>query len=224
MANPERLRRINDEFHRGFALLETIEKGITFFGSAQLKEGDAAYEAARALAGKVAAMGYTTVTGGGPGIMEAASRGATEAGGRSVGFNLILETEQRNEYMQESAAFYYLYVRKVMLASAGHAYIFFPGGFGTLDEFFEISTLVHTHKLHEVIPVICVGRAYWQPLFDYLAKVPVDGFHAFTPEAMRMWTLVDTADEAAAILEQHALSTSLACNPQVSVCPSSSSR
>lgn len=207
--NLERLARISTEFAQGYALLETITKGVTYFGSSQPKDGDAMYQLARTLAGRLALLGHTTVTGGGPGIMEAANRGAKESGGRSVGFNLILEEEKKNLYVGESVSFYYLFVRKVMLASAGHAYVFFPGGFGTLDEFFEISTLIHTHKMHEDIPVICVGRAYWQPLFDYLMQVPVQEYGSFDPAAMRMWSLVDSVDEAIAVLEKYTLATRL---------------
>ncbi len=128
--------------------------------------------------------------------MAAANRGATEGGARSVAFSMRFDGEQQNSYAQEGVLFYYLFVRKVMLASAGHAYVFFPGGFGTLDEFFEISTLIHTHKLHLNIPVVLVGRRYWEPLLGFLEKVAVERYHAFNREALGMWTLVDSAADA----------------------------
>src|SRR3989338_7848340 len=167
--NGSRLQRIVEEFRGGYALLETIEKGITYFGSTRVKETDRHYADAQLLAHKVASLGFTTITGGGPGIMEAVNRGAVEAGGRSIGFNIMLEKEHKNPYVQESVSFYYLFVRKVMLASAGHAYVFFPGGFVTLDEFFEISTLIHTHKLNEDIPVVLFDSQYWNVFVQFMS-------------------------------------------------------
>ena len=162
-----------------------------------------AVEEARALARQLAAAGFTVVTGGGPGIMEAANRGAYESGGRSIGLNIKLQNEQKNPYVHESVSFYYLFVRKVMLASAGHAYAFFPGGFGTLDEFFEISTLLHIHKLHEDVPVVLVGKDYWLPLIDYLKRVVVEQHHGFNEIAFRMWTVVGSPDEAFLVIKDN---------------------
>ena len=137
--------------------------------------------------------------------MEAVNRGAVEAGGRSIGFNIMLEKEHKNPYVQESVSFYYLFVRKVMLASAGHAYVFFPGGFGTLDEFFEISTLIHTHKLHEDIPVILFDKHYWDPLVQYLKEIVADRYHGFNAMDFRMWTILDSVDEASAFIQKNVL-------------------
>jgi uncharacterized protein (TIGR00730 family) len=194
--NGERLRRIAEEFRAGYELLETIDHSITYFGSAQAAAGSATYDAARELARRFAADGFTTVTGGGPGIMEAANRGAVEAGGRSVGFNIMLETERRNQYVREGMAFHYLFVRKVMLTSASHAYVFFPGGFGTLDEFFEISTLIHIHRLHQDIPIVLVGAEYWQPLLGWMKTTVVDKYQGFDAFDLNMWMLVNTVEEA----------------------------
>ena len=203
--NGSRLQRIVEEFRNGYALLETIEKGITYFGSTRVTEDNPRYDTARALAKKIASLGFTTITGGGPGIMEAVNRGAVEAGGRSIGFNIMLEKEHKNRYVQESAKFYYLFVRKVMLASAGHAYIFLPGGFGTLDEFFEISTLIHTHKLHEDIPVVLFDSQYWNPLLEYLNEVVADRYHGFNPVDFRMWAVLNTIDEVTAFIQKNIL-------------------
>lgn len=203
--NGSRLQRIVEEFRNGYALLETIEKGITYFGSTRVKESEPRYEQARQLAYRIASLGFTTITGGGPGIMEAVNRGAAEAGGRSLGFNIMLEKEHKNRYVQESVRFYYLFVRKVMLASAGYAYVFFPGGFGTLDEFFEISTLIHTHKLHEDIPVILFGKEYWFPLLEYLEKTVADRYYGFNKEDFRIWTVMDTIDDTVAFIQKNVL-------------------
>src|SRR3989338_9885317 len=203
--NGSRLQRIVEEFRGGYALLETIEKGITYFGSTRVTEDNPRYDTARALAKKIASLGFTTITGGGPGIMEAVNRGAVEAGGRSIGFNIMLEKEHKNQYVQESVRFYYLFVRKVMLASAGHAYVFFPGGFGTLDEFFEISTLIHTHKLNEDIPVVLFDKHYWDPLVQYLKEIVAERYHGFYAKDFRMWNLFDNIDEAVAFIQSNVM-------------------
>lgn len=141
--------------------------------------------------------------------MEAANRGAVDARGRSVGFNIMLDQERKNRYVQESVPFYYLFVRKVLLASAGHAYVFFPGGFGTLDEFFEISTLIHTHKLHEDIPVVLVGRDFWEPVLRWLREVVVEKYHGFEAEDLCLWRLTDNSEEAYEVIRQSGLQTRL---------------
>ena len=205
LGNGARLQRIIEEFKDGYALLETIDKGITYFGSTRVQENDPRYEQARMLARTIASLGFTTITGGGPGIMEAVNRGAVEAGGRSVGFNIMIQEEHKNPYVQESVKFYYLFVRKVMLASAGNAYVFLPGGFGTLDEFFEISTLIHTHKLHDDIPVVLFGKDYWDPLLRYLKEVVAERYRGFDLVDFRMWTVLDKAEEVASFIQKNVL-------------------
>lgn len=205
LGDEARLKRIVDEFRAGYDLLQSLGKAVTYFGSHLTQEGDPIYEEARKLARMMAKDGFATVTGGGPGIMEAVNRGAAEARGRSIGFTLVLEAEQKNEYVLEEVNFYYLFVRKVILASAGHAYVFFPGGFGTLDEFFEISTLIHTHKLHEDVPVILVGRDYWDPMVEWLRKVAIGRFNAFSEIDLSMWKVVSDAEEAYQELQASAL-------------------
>ena len=203
--NNSRLQRIIEEFRSGYILLETIDKGITYFGSTRVTPKDKRYDEARALSHAIASLGFTTITGGGPGIMEAVNRGAVEAGGRSIGFNIMLEKEHKNEYVEESVSFYYLFVRKVMLASAGHAYVFFPGGFGTLDEFFEISTLIHTHKLHEDMPVVLYDSRYWNPLLKYLNGVVAGRYYGFKIEDFRIWKITDTIDDTVKFIKKNVL-------------------
>lgn len=200
--NNERLQRIIAEFKAGYDLLETIDRAITIFGSGRVKENDPHYLAAKTLAAMFAKDGFTVVTGGGPGIMEAANRGAKEAGGRSIGFNIKIQKEQKNSFAGESVAFDYLFIRKVMLASAGEAYVFFPGGFGTLDEFFEISTLININKLHENVPIVLIGHDYWDPLIDYLRGVVVHGHNGFDEANLSMWGVVDTPREAHALVKR----------------------
>lgn len=201
--NGSRLKEIVREFQEGYKLLETIGRAVTIFGSSRTKQGDRMYQEARQLARWLAEHDHTIVTGGGPGIMAAANRGAVEGGGRSIGFNIMLknEREQQNQWVKESVRFYYFYVRKVMLASAAEAYVYFPGGFGTMDEFFEISTLVETHKLHKDVPIVLVGKDYWQPLLDWLKNTAAGKYGAFDAKDFRMWFLVDTAEEAFRVIE-----------------------
>ncbi len=149
--------------------------------------------------------GYELLESIGKAVTYFGSHITREGGGRSIGFNLILETEQKNPYVQESVSFYYLFVRKVILASAGHAYVFFPGGFGTLDEFFEISTLIHTHKLHEDVPAILIGHEYWDPLLEWFRRVAIERYHAFDEVDLSMWKIVESADEAYQELRANAL-------------------
>jgi uncharacterized protein (TIGR00730 family) len=164
----KRMSLIELEFNRGFDFLKTQEKSVTFFGSARLPETNEHYQRARRIAAKLAQSGYSIVTGGGPGIMEAGNRGAFEAGGRSLGLNIKLPHEQvRNPYVTDMVEFYYFFVRKVMLSFSAEAYLFFPGGFGTYDEFFEILTLVQTNKI-EKVPIILIGSEFWNPLRQHM--------------------------------------------------------
>lgn len=141
---------------------------ITVFGSARFKEGSPYYEKAREVGRAIAEMGFTTMTGGGPGIMEAANRGAFEAGGRSVGCNIKLPFEQSpNPYMQTSITIRYFFIRKVLLLKYSYAFVVLPGGWGTMDEMFETLTLVQTGVIHN-FPVVLMGKDYYQPLMDYL--------------------------------------------------------
>lgn len=161
----KRVALISQEFKAGFEFVKNYPKSVTFFGSARTKTGDKYYEKARELAKMIVEkLHYSIVTGGGPGIMEAANRGAYEAGGNSIGLTIELPHEQvTNPYITSHMGFHYFFSRKVCLSFSAEAYIFFPGGFGTLDEFLEIMTLVQTKKI-PAAPIILFGESYWQPL------------------------------------------------------------
>ena len=148
--------------------LPVIQNSVTFFGSARLREGNPHYDMARRLAARIASeLGYAVMTGGGPGIMEAGNRGAKEAGGDSVGLSIELPNEQgTNQYVTDVEEFHYFFSRKVSMTFSAEAYLYFAGGFGTLDEFFEILTLVQTKKI-EPVPIILVGKDFWQGLIEY---------------------------------------------------------
>ncbi|MCH8244395.1 TIGR00730 family Rossman fold protein, partial [Patescibacteria group bacterium] len=163
-----RLTRITQEFAKGFHFLKNYGKSATFFGSARCVTGDKHYEEARKLASLLVKDDFAVITGGGPGIMEAANKGASEAGGQSAGINIQLDhTQNVNPYVKKSISFNYFFARKVMLAFASEVYIFFAGGFGTLDEFFEMVTLVQTRKI-DPIPIILLGKEYWTPLLKWI--------------------------------------------------------
>ncbi|HEX6123457.1 MAG TPA: TIGR00730 family Rossman fold protein, partial [Ktedonobacterales bacterium] len=157
---------------------------------------------ARGLARRLAADGYTIVTGGGPGIMQAANRGACEGNGDSVGINIQLPHEQRiNPYVRRSISLHYFFSRKVMLDFSAEAYVFFPGGFGTLDEFFELITLSQTGKLERAVPIVLIGRDYWQPLVSWMEATLRDRLGAIAPADLAIWTLTDDLEEATTIIE-----------------------
>ena len=163
-----RLFRIIGEFVEGFDALSRITPAVTVFGSSQARPGDFAYEMAEAIGREIAKADFTLVTGGGPGAMEAASKGAFEAGGKTVGLNIELPLEQKpNPYTTLSLHFHYFFVRKVMLVKYATAFVLLPGGFGTLDELFETLTLIQTHKIRP-FPVILMGRDYWSGLLHWL--------------------------------------------------------
>lgn len=197
-----RVLRINVEFIRGFRLLHFLGPAVTVFGSARLNEGTPYYEEARKLGKLLAQDNFAVITGGGPGIMEAANRGAFEAKGISVGCNVVLPHEQKsNPYLTHTKNFYYFFVRKVMLMKYSSAYVIFPGGFGTLDELTEAITLMQTGKsVH--FPVILVGREYWAGFLEWI-KVMFIQAKTVDAKDLDLLTLVDSAEEAAAVI--HAL-------------------
>ena len=203
-SDKSRLQRMTAEFKMGFHFLKRLKKErvVSFFGSHLDKENEREYKQARALAKMLVKQGMVVLTGGGPGIMAAANRGALEAGGRSLGFNLEFpDGEQKNKYVRESVNFHYLFIRRMMLAHAAQAYVFFPGGFGTLDEFFEIGTLIVTKKLHRDIPVILVGRDYWRSLKQWLEAFPMKRYQAISAKEFSFWKIVDNEIEAFKLLK-----------------------
>lgn len=165
-----RLLRILLEFLRGFRVLHFVGPCATVFGSARFPEGHRFYELGRAVGRHLAEAGFTVMTGGGPGIMEAANRGAKEAGGRSVGCNIELPHEQRpNPYLDQFLEFRYFFVRKVMLVKYSYGFVVLPGGFGTLDEVFETATLIQTGKIPS-FPLVLMGSEFWSPIVNVLRE------------------------------------------------------
>ena len=171
-ATKKRIMAIDKEFNDGFEFIKNYPRSVTFFGSARTETGEFYYEKARNLAKKIVEnIHYSITTGGGPGIMEAANRGAYEAGGNSIGLTIELPQEQTtNQYITDSISFHYFFSRKVCLSFSAEAYIFFPGGFGTLDEFLEILTLVQTNKIPRA-PIILIGVSYWKSLENLFKEV-----------------------------------------------------
>lgn len=189
-----RVMRIAMEYIRGFRKLHFLGPCVTVFGSARFDENHRYYKLARQLGAELARMGFTVMTGGGPGIMEAANRGAKDADGRSVGCNIILPHEQApNPYIDILANFRYFFVRKVMLVKYSQAFVIMPGGYGTMDEAFEAATLIQTGKILN-FPVIYMGREYWEPLFEFLENTMVrEG--TIDPHDVRRFLLTDSVEE-----------------------------
>ena len=188
---------IADEFRAGFEAVESIGgPGVTIFGSARVGERDPLYALARDVGGRLAHAGFAVVTGGGPGVMEAANRGAQEAGGMSVGFNIELPHEQApNGYLDISLTFHHFYARKTMLVKAAEGLVLFPGGFGTLDELFEVLVLVQTSKIRQ-FPVVLMVHEHWDPLLGWLDTLDERGY--ISPEDL---ALVHVTDDAGAAVE-----------------------
>lgn len=191
-AEKRRIAEIDDEFHRGFQFIKKYQKSVSFFGSARFSEKSEHCSLAYKLARRISEeLKYAVVTGGGPGIMEAANKGAFEAGGDSLGITIKLPTEQStNPYVQKSQDFYFFFVRKVILSFSAEAYLFFPGGFGTLDEFFEILTLIQTHKIPHV-PLVLIGNDFWKPLNEFIKTHLLEKHSAIDAEDMNLYTITE---------------------------------
>ncbi len=192
------------EFIEGFQFVADFnKKSVAVFGSSRFKEDNPNYEKARRFSNLLAEEGFTVVTGGGPGIMEAINRGAYEKNGESIGINIQLqEGERANSFMTRSIGFYYFFTRKVMLSFASSGYVYFPGGFGTLDEFFELVTLIQTKKLPLPVCVVAVGKDFWGPAFEWFKKDLCERYGTVSEEDLKIFQLVDTPEEAVEIIKK----------------------
>jgi uncharacterized protein (TIGR00730 family) len=194
-----RLIRISLEFLRGFRKLHFVGPCVTVFGSARFQSDHRYYALARDVGRRLARCGFTVMTGGGPGIMEAANRGAKDAGGRSIGCNIKLPREQKpNPYLDLMVEFRYFFVRKVMLVKYSYAYVAFPGGFGTMDEIFEAATLIQTGKMND-FPVVLMGTDYWKPLLDFLRDTMLPA-GTIEPSDLERLIVTDSPEEAASTI------------------------
>ena len=199
--DPWRVFRIMGEFVEGFDELATVSRGVSFFGSARTDANDHYYEAARETAALFARAGFAVITGGGPGIMEAANKGAFEANGISIGCNIELPHEQKpNAYQTLSLKFKYFFVRKMMFVKYSTAFIIFPGGFGTLDEMFEALTLIQTHKIRD-FPVVLYGSEYWQEMLEWVRNLMLGG-KMISESDLRLLHLIDSPQQAVEIVAE----------------------
>lgn len=197
------LFRVSRDFIRAYRILHFVGPCVTIFGSARTKPGTYWYELARKMGAVCSELGFTVLTGGGPGIMQAGNQGAFEAGGRSIGVNIMLPFEQAvNPYVHRSVTMRYFFTRKTMLVKYSYAFIVMPGGAGTLDEMFETMTLIQTGKLHN-FPIILMGKDYWQPLMDFVYKMADEGM--ISPEDPELIFFTDDVEEAKAHLQRHAV-------------------
>jgi uncharacterized protein (TIGR00730 family) len=193
--DPWRVLRIQSEFVEGFGALAELGPAVSVFGSARAKPGSDDYETAERLAGSLARHGYAVITGGGPGVMEAANKGASEAGGQSVGLGIELPFEQGlNEWVDMGINFRYFFVRKTMFVKYAQAFCVLPGGFGTLDELFEALTLVQTRKVTR-FPVVLLGRSYWRGLLGWLRETMLAEGKISEPD-LDLVLCTDDVDEA----------------------------
>jgi uncharacterized protein (TIGR00730 family) len=191
------------EFIRGFRTLHFVGPCVTVFGSARFPQEHPYYGLARDVGARLARLGFTVMTGGGPGIMEAANRGAKDVGGMSVGCNIQLSTEQKlNPYVDRSVTFRHFFVRKVMLVKYSYAFVIMPGGLGTMDEFFEAAVLIQTKKIQN-FPIVLMDRTYWQPLMTLLEEMLREG--TIDESDLHLCLFTDSVDEAMAHIETHAI-------------------
>ena len=196
----QRLARIHDEHAKGFGALAGITRGVSIFGSARVREDDPRYALARDIGRRLGERGFAVITGGGPGIMEAANRGARDAGACSVGLNIELPFEQGpNPYQDIALMFHFFFARKVMFVRYATAFVVFPGGFGTLDELFEALVLIQTRKIRE-FPVVMVDTGYWDGLLGWIRERLV-GEGMIAPEDIDLMRCTDDPDEVVAIVE-----------------------
>lgn len=198
---PWRVFRIMAEFVEGFETLSKIGPAVTVFGSARAKRSSPIYRKAEKLARLLVKAGYSLISGGGPGIMEAVNKGAKEAGGESVGLNIELPQEQKpNPYVKTLLTFRYFFARKVMFIKYARAYVIFPGGYGTLDEFSEAITLVQTKRI-ERFPIILVEKKYWQGLIDWFKETLIPRGY-IQPEDLNIFYVVDEPEQVVQIIKK----------------------
>ena len=191
-----RIFRIIAEFVAGFELLRKYGLAATFFGTARCGAGEEVYKTAEELAARLAKAGFAIITGGGPGVMEAANVGAFKVGGQSIGLNIELPMEQRlNPYVTATEKFHFFFTRKVMLAFASEVYIYFPGGFGTLDELFELITLIQTKKISKT-PIVLYGKKFWAPMVEWINESLYKKYGTVSQEDIDLFHVVDSVDEA----------------------------
>lgn len=194
LSDPDRLERIHREFDEGFELLEDLGPSVCVFGSARTSEENPEYQLARQVGGAIGEAGYAVITGGGPGTMEAANRGAREAGAKSVGLNIELPHEQGlNPYVDIGKQFHYFFARKLMFMRYSWAFVVFPGGFGTMDELFEVLTLVQTNKARPH-PVVLVGSEFWLGLLAWMKEHLLEDGRV-GPEDFDFFTVADDLDK-----------------------------
>ena len=197
------LMRIVWEFYTGFRKLHFVGPCVTVFGSARFEEPHPFYALGREVGAALSHLGFTVMTGGGPGVMEAANRGAHEAGGRSIGCSILLpREEQPNPFVDHMVKFRYFFVRKVMLVKYSYAFIVLPGGFGTMDELFEALTLIQTGKIEE-FPVILMGTDYWKPMLEFLEKMIQAS--TISPNDRDLLLVTDAVDEAMEHIHIHSI-------------------
>jgi uncharacterized protein (TIGR00730 family) len=195
--------RIALEFIKGFRKLHFVGPCVTVFGSARFGEEHRYYHMAREVGASISKLGFTVLTGGGPGIMEAANRGAYELGAPSVGCNIELPFEQKeNVYLHTSVTLRYFFVRKVLLQKYSYAFVVMPGGSGTMDELFEMLTLIQTGKIRQ-FPIVIMGKDFWQPLLDLLDKMVIE--KTISPEDLEFFLVTDSVEEAVAHIEKNTI-------------------
>ncbi|HBP44614.1 MAG TPA: TIGR00730 family Rossman fold protein [Flavobacteriales bacterium] len=196
--------KIMGEFVQGFETLQRIGPCVSIYGSARMAEGSTVYEQAREVARQLSARGYGVITGGGPGVMEAANRGAFDVGGTSVGLNIELPFEQHNNpYIDpdKSIDFDYFFVRKVMFVKYSQGFVVMPGGFGTLDELFEALTLVQTAKV-DPVPIILYDSKFWAGLVDWMKNTLANGYETISPGDPELFHVVDSSDEVVRVIDE----------------------
>jgi len=199
--DPWRVFRIMSEFVEGFEVLSRVGKAVSIFGSARTKPGAKDYKLGEEVAYHVAKAGYAVITGSGPGLMEAANKGAKRAGGHSVGLNIHIPCEQKpNKYVDTLLDFRYFFIRKVMFVKYAKAFVILPGGYGTLDEFFEAINLIQTDRIPK-FPVVLFNSKYWNGMLDWLKKVVLENGN-ISPKDLDIFTVVDDPKEAANVIKK----------------------